>query len=190
MDAKAQRKDGAEYSSAMLLEIAADMFRERGIAHTTMRNIAGRAALAASLGQGLLAAGGYARVPRGDGLLKLADLGRLSAAEAKACWMYRQLHVSEEGTTAKLTAAIDGLPKASGGDIALSATVRHHETTTLAYLVQVVRSKVGDEALMILNAVARDGLLLRSVTGGGKAWERGLGRLKQAAAVVATHLAD
>jgi len=48
MDASAQRKDGAEYSSAMLLEIAADMFREKGVAHTTMRGIAARAGMKAS----------------------------------------------------------------------------------------------------------------------------------------------
>jgi len=48
MAAQTQPKDYAEPTSATLLEIAAEMFRERGIAGTTMRAIAERAGMKAA----------------------------------------------------------------------------------------------------------------------------------------------
>lgn len=141
---------------------------------------------AARQGMVLVDAGGFVRLHQDDGLLKLAEKGQLTPAEVKAAWAYRQLFVAEVSGGIR-TSSTEGAMGGGASDAFVHSMVCYLDWYTVAEITGRVRnSAVGQDGLTVLEAVARHGYLLRWVTGGGKAWQTGLARLKSALAIAAT----
>lgn len=188
------RAKGERRSKAM----KADVARARRILVSIEQVCAARAEIAAAAGrvaeladclaegEALLEVGGYVRLPKHDGLAALILRGHLTKEEGRAGWMYRQLFSAEPG---RLRPAAMERSGGGGPDVAFrQRAVEGYDLRMIAQVTADVAEKAGLKGLALLDAVARHGLPLRAATGGGKAWELGLDRLRRALVVARLNL--
>lgn len=141
-------------------------------------------------GATIVQAAGYLRLPKHDGLFLLFSKGHLTRRQLLAGWMYRQLYIAE---VLPLRGAGD-IEVGGGGaaDEFVNRAVKVYDKLSIGRVFNAVLNSAPDGVYraVVLEVVARHGLPLRAATGGGKAWETGLGRLCHALSTVAERLID
>ncbi|MFZ0269929.1 hypothetical protein [Caulobacter sp.] len=173
-----------------------DLIRARRLRQTVAKSIARQreqrsvdaglvesADVAGRQGLALVRAGGYVRLPKGDGVLRLFQLERLTRPQVQAAVAYRELFhcVGSSGIRLSTDERTGGGGLPGAGAVAALARPFMDARKLAIIRAAVAGLDTGDTTphADLLYGVVHHGEHLRHVVGAGKYWAVGLGRLRK-----------